>query len=52
MACSGQRAGPGDGAGEVTTMSGAPDLGPGELEGLSSTPTPMMSDECIPPVAA
>lgn len=44
--------GPGDRAKEVTAMSGAPDLGPGGLKGLGSTPVPRMSDECNPPVVA
>lgn len=51
MACSGQSAGPRDGAGEVTAMSETPDLGPEECKGLSSTPPPMIiSDECILPM--
>lgn len=50
MACSGQSAGPRDGAGGVTAMSGTPDLGPEGCKGLSSTPTPMIIwAECTPP---
>lgn len=47
-ACFEQSAGPRDGAGELMARGSAPDLGPGELRGLSSTPTPMMRNEHIP----
>lgn len=50
VACSRQRvAGPGDWAGELAAKAGAPDLGPGGLQGLSSIPIPTMNGEHIPP---
>lgn len=44
-ACFGQSAGPRDRAGELMAKASAPDLGPRGLKGLSSVPTPMMSEE-------
>lgn len=54
-ACSRVPGAPQDRAKEVTATSGAPDLGPGGLKGLSSTPAhppTRMSDEGSPPMVA
>lgn len=50
--CGAESAGPRDWAGELTAKTGAPDLGPGGLQGLSSTPTVTMNNEHLPPMLA
>ena len=47
-----ESAGPRDWAGELMAKTGALDLGPGGLQGLSSTPTVTMNNEHLPPMLA